>query len=195
VCRPFGASAQAAFGIGLRLVQSMFLPVVALAFAAGPVAGQNVGARKADRVRTTFLSAVGMAAGITTLSAIVGYLEAERFMRIFSQDPEVVQVGVDYLHIAAWSFVASGVVFVTSSMFQALGNAVPPMLTSVSRIALIAVPIVILSRQPGFSLTTIWYISVSGTALQMIANLMLLQREFHKRFAPQLATDQPSLSA
>ena len=45
VCRPFGASAQAAFGIGLRLVQSMFLPVVALAFAAGPVAGQNVGAR------------------------------------------------------------------------------------------------------------------------------------------------------
>jgi Na+-driven multidrug efflux pump len=69
------------------------------------------------------------------------------------------------------------------------------MLTSVSRIALIAVPIVILSRQPGFSLTTIWYISVSGTALQMIANLMLLQREFHKRFAPQLATDQPSLSA
>jgi putative MATE family efflux protein len=195
VCRPFGASAQAAFGIGLRLVQSMFLPVVALAFAAGPVAGQNVGARKADRVRTTFLSAVGMAAGITTLSAIVGYLEAERFMRIFSQDPEVVQVGVDYLHIAAWSFVASGVVFVSSSMFQALGNAVPPMLTSISRIVLISVPIVVLSQQPGFSLKTIWYISVCGTALQMIANLALLQREFHKRFAPQLATDQPSLSA
>ena len=85
VCRPFGASAQAAFGIGLRLVQSMFLPVVALAFAAGPVAGQNVGARKADRVRTTFLSAVGMAAGLMAISALVGYFEAERFMRIFSR--------------------------------------------------------------------------------------------------------------
>ena len=36
VCRPFGASAQAAFGIGLRLVQSMFLPVVALGFRGGP---------------------------------------------------------------------------------------------------------------------------------------------------------------
>ena len=84
VCRPFGASAQAAFGIGLRLVQSMFLPVVALAFAAGPVAGQNVGARKADRVRTTFLSAVAMAAGVTAISAVFGYFEAERFMRIFT---------------------------------------------------------------------------------------------------------------
>jgi putative MATE family efflux protein len=195
VCRPFGASAQAAFGIGLRLVQSMFLPVVALAFAAGPVAGQNVGAHKPDRVRTTFLSAMGMAAGITILSAVAGYLEAERFMGIFSQDPDVIRIGVDYLHIAAWSFVASGVVFVSSSMFQALGNAVPPMLTSISRIVLISVPIVILSQQPDFALKTIWYISVCGTALQMIANLALLQREFHKRFSPQLATDQPSLSA
>ena len=195
VCRPFGSSAQAAFGIGLRLVQSMFLPVVALAFAAGPVAGQNVGARKADRVRTTFLSAVGMAAGFTLISALLGYLEAERFMRIFSHDPDVVRIGVEYLHIAAWSFVASGVVFVSSSMFQALGNTVPPLITSVSRITLIAIPIIILSRQPGFALTTIWYISIVGTALQMVANLALLQREFHKRFAPQLATDQPSLSA
>jgi MATE family, multidrug efflux pump len=195
VCRPFGASAQAAFGIGLRLIQSMFLPVVALAFAAGPVAGQNVGARKADRVRTTFLSAMGMAAGLTAISALVGYLEAERFMGIFSHDPDVVRIGVDYLHIVAWSFVASGVVFVSSSMFQALGNTVPPLITSVSRITLVAIPIIILSRQPGFALTTIWYISVVGTALQMIANLALLQREFHKRLTPQLATDQPSLSA
>jgi putative MATE family efflux protein len=195
ICRPFGASAQAAFGIGLRLVQSMFLPVVALAFAAGPVAGQNVGARKADRVRTTFLSAVAMAAGATAISAVFGYFEAERLMRIFTSDPEVVRVGVEYLRIAVWSFVTSGVVFVSSSMFQALGNAVPPLITSVSRITIVAIPIIILSRQPGFGLKTIWYISVVGTAFQMVANLVLLQREFHKRFAPQLATDQPSLSA
>ncbi len=195
VCRPFGASAQAAFGIGLRLVQSMFLPVVALAFAAGPVAGQNVGARMAGRVRTTFLSAVGMAAGATAISAVLGYVEAERFMRIFTSDPEVVRVGVEYLRIVAWSFVPAGVVFVSSSMFQALGNAVPPLVTSVSRITIVAVPIVVLSQQPGFDLKTIWYISVFGTALQMMANLVLLQREFHKRFAPPLAADLPSLSA
>jgi putative MATE family efflux protein len=193
VCRPFGASAQAAFGIGLRLVQSMFLPVVALAFAAGPVAGQNVGARKADRVRTTFLSAVGMAVAGTAVSALVGYFAAERLMRVFSHDPEVIRVGVDYLYIVAWSFIPSGVVFVSSSMFQALGNAVPPMITSVSRITLIAIPIIILSRRAGFDLKTIWYLSAFGVALQMIANLVLLRREFHLRMAPP--ADQPSLSA
>ena len=195
VCRPFGASAQAAFGIGLRLVQSMFLPVVALAFAAGPVAGQNVGARLADRVRTTFLSAVGMAVAGTAVSALIGFFAAERLMRIFSHDPEVVRIGVEYLRIVAWSFVASGVVFVSSSMFQALGNAIPPLITSVSRITLIAIPIIVLSRQPGFDLKTIWYLSAFGVAVQMIGNLLLLRREFHRRFAPQLAADQPSLSA
>jgi putative MATE family efflux protein len=195
VCRPFGASAQAAFGIGLRLVQSMFLPVVALAFAAGPVAGQNVGAHKADRVRTTFLSAVGMAVAGTLVSAVVGFVWAEPLIGVFSKDPEVIRVGVGYLHIAAWSFIASGVVFVSSSMFQALGNAVPPLLTSVGRITLIAVPIVVLSRRPDFDLTTIWYISAAGVVLQMAANLLLLRREFHRKFAPQLLADQPSLSA
>ena len=86
--RPVRRVGQAAFGIGLRPVQSMFLPVVALAFAAGPVAGQNVGARKADRVRTTFRSAVAMAAGATAISAVFGYFEAERLMRIFTTIPK-----------------------------------------------------------------------------------------------------------
>ena len=196
VCRPFGASAQAAFGIGLRLVQSMFLPVVALAFAAGPVAGQNVGAGKADRVKRAFLSAVGMAVAAMVVSALIGYFAAERLMALFSNDPLVVQIGVDYLQIIAWSFVASGVVFVSSSMFQALGNSIPPLITSLSRITLIAIPVILLSRQPGFELTTIWHLSAAGIALQMFVNLALLRREFNIRFAPPASgVDQPSLSA
>jgi Na+-driven multidrug efflux pump len=50
VTRPFGATAQAGFGIGLRLVQAGFMPVVALGFSVAPVAGQNVGARKPEAV-------------------------------------------------------------------------------------------------------------------------------------------------
>ena len=52
--RHFGAAAQAGFGIGGRIMQGIFLPVMAIAFAAAPVAGQNFGARHPDRVRETF---------------------------------------------------------------------------------------------------------------------------------------------
>jgi putative MATE family efflux protein len=60
VSRPFGSAAQAGFGIGLRIVQAGFMPVIALGFAVAPVAGQNFGARHAQRVRDTFTAAVLM---------------------------------------------------------------------------------------------------------------------------------------
>ena len=62
ITKPFGAAAQGGFTIGLRIVQSAFLPVVALGFAVAPVAGQNFAARKGDRVREAFKAAAGMAA-------------------------------------------------------------------------------------------------------------------------------------
>jgi MATE family, multidrug efflux pump len=194
ISRPFGASAQAGFGIGLRLIQALFLPVVALGFSVGPVAGQNVGARKADRVRSAFRSAVAMAAAVMLVSAVLCNLAATWLFSIFSKDPEVIRVGVEYLRIVSWSFIASGVVFVTSSMFQALGNTVPPLLTSVSRIVLVATPVLLLSRLPGFELRIIWYLSALGILLQMGVNLLLVQREFRIRLGVAVA-DQPSLSA
>jgi putative MATE family efflux protein len=194
ITRPFGASAQAGFGIGLRLIQALFLPVVALGFAVSPVAGQNVGARQAARVRAAFRSAVGMAAGLMLVAGVFCNLAAPQLFGIFSRDREVIRVGVEYLRIASWSFVASGIVFVSSSMFQALGNTIPPLMTSFSRILIVTVPVVLLARLPGFELKTIWYLSVLGILLQMAANLLLLRREFRLRLAFP-AADQPSLSA
>ncbi len=59
IIRPFGAAAQAGFGIGVRVMQSMFLPAVAIGFATAPVAGQNFGAGHGDRVRQTFYVGAG----------------------------------------------------------------------------------------------------------------------------------------
>src|SRR5437016_14115116 len=50
IIRNFGPAAQAGFGVGARVMQALFLPVVALSFAVSPVAGQNFGGRQADRV-------------------------------------------------------------------------------------------------------------------------------------------------
>ena len=57
VIRGFGPAAQAGFGIGGRVMQALFLPVMAVAFAVAPVAGQNFGAHQYARVRETFRTA------------------------------------------------------------------------------------------------------------------------------------------
>jgi putative MATE family efflux protein len=183
ITKPFGAAAQGGFTIGLRIVQSAFLPVVALGFAVAPVAGQNFAARKGERVRAAFKAAAGLAAGAMLVAAVAIFFGATALMRIFTTDPEVIGVGVDYLRIVTVTFVGSGITFVSSSMFQAMGNTMPSLATSVMRLVLSVIPAVLLSRAAGFHLHWIWYVSAVAVFLQMTVNLILLQREFRLKLA------------
>ena len=183
ITKPFGAAAQGGFTIGLRIIQSAFLPVVALAFAVAPVAGQNFAARKGDRVRAAFKAAAGMAAGAMLVAASVIFAAAAQLMGIFTSDPEVIAVGVEYLRIVAITIVASGVTFVSSSMFQAMGNTIPSLATSALRLLVSIVPAILLSRAAGFHLAWIWYVSAASVFLQLAVNLLLLQREFRLKLA------------
>lgn len=189
VSRPFGAAAQAGFGIGQRVVQAGFMPVVALGFAVAPVAGQNFGARRPERVRETFRRGASMAVGFMVLLTTVCQLVPESMIRIFSSDPAVMAVGAEYLRIVSWSMVASGVIFVNGSMFQAMGNTIPPLIASFVRSVLALVPAIWLSRLPGFELHWVWYLSVGATLLQLAMNLLLLRREFRARLAFELGPD------
>lgn len=186
VSRPFGSAAQAGFGIGLRIVQAGFLPVVALGFAVAPVAGQNFGARHADRVRATFRTSALMAAGAMIVFTAICQAFGGSMVRFFSSDPQVVSVGAEYLRIVSWTFAGSGIIFVGSSMFQALGHTLPALMASLCRILLVAFPVFILSRLPGFELDWIWWLSVGALFVQLATNLLLLRREMALRlnFAP-----------
>ena len=184
ISRPFGAAAQAGFGIGLRIVQAGFMPVVALGFSVAPVAGQNFGARLPERVRKTYITAAAMAAGMMALWAVACHFGAGPMVRFFSADPQVIDVGEEYLRIIAWTFVGSGLVFVSSSMFQALGNTVPPLAASFGRMLLTALPAFYLARVAGFQLRWVWYLSAWTIVLQVAAVLWLLKREFRLRLGP-----------
>lgn len=195
ITRPFGAEAQAGFGIGFRLVQSGFMPVVALGFAVAPVAGQNFGAGHITRVRETFKAGATMAACGAAIFALAAHYFAPQMMGVFTADPRVVSVGNEYLWVIAWTFVASGVVFVTSSMFQALGNAVPALISSFIRLVLVTLPAFLLVRAPGFELWWLWYLSAAGTLLQLCLNLWFLQRAFSRLATmPARRADAPDAS-
>jgi putative MATE family efflux protein len=181
VSRPFGAGAQAGFGIGQRIIQAGFMPVVALGFAVAPVAGQNFGARHPHRVRETFRHAAAMGAGGMLLFTIACNVFPAPMIGFFSSDAGVITVGVEYLRIVSWSLAASGIIYVNGSMFQAMGNTIPPLAASFMRILVVAIPAVLLARLPAFELRWIWYLSVLATVLQLALNLLLLRREFQAR--------------
>jgi putative MATE family efflux protein len=185
--RGFGAEAQAGFGIGGRVMQAVFLPAMAMAFATAPVAGQNFGAGLHDRTRQTFTTATLLGTVLMLVVLAVCQFEAERMVRVFTSEAAVIAVAVGFLQIISWNFVATGVIFTCSSMFQALGNTVPSVISSGTRIATFAVPAIWLSTRPTFQIRQIWMLSVATVLIQLVVSLLLLRREVRRRLHPPAA--------
>jgi putative MATE family efflux protein len=181
ITRAFGPGAQAGFGIGLRVIQAGFMPVVALGFAVSPVAGQNFGARLPDRVRATFRMGALMASIAMAVLFVICQLVPRQLVGLFNKDPGVLAVGGEYLRIVSWNFVPSGIVFVSSSMFQALGNTIPSLVSSFIRTSLLVIPAIIMSHAAGFALRWIWYLAVASTVFHALLNLLLVRREYGRR--------------
>src|ERR1700747_1607744 len=101
IIRGFGPAAQAGFGVGARVMQALFLPVVALSFAVSPVVGQNFGGRKAERVRHSIYSGLARATSLMLVLALITWAVPGAMIRVFSKDPAVISFGSDYLNIVA----------------------------------------------------------------------------------------------
>jgi putative MATE family efflux protein len=187
VIRNFGADAQAGFGIGSRVMQAIFLPVMAIAFAAAPVAGQNVGAGHPQRVRETFRTAAWFGGTIMVVLTLLCQWRPELLVRGFTHDAGVIAVATEFLTYISWNFLASGLVFTCSGMFLALGNTVPAFLSSSSRLLTFVLPALWLSSRPGFELHHLWLLSMATMALQAVISFVLLQREFRRRLPAMAA--------
>jgi putative MATE family efflux protein len=181
IIRDFGAAAQAGFGIGSRVMQAIFLPALALSFAAAPLAGQNYGARLPARVRETFRVCATASCAVMAALTLFCQWRGEALVRLFTADAEVIAFGADYLRIISWNFIAAGLIFSASSLFQGLGNTWPSLAASSTRLVLFAAPAVWLSAQGGFRLAEVWHLSVATNVAQAAISLALLYREFRRK--------------
>jgi putative MATE family efflux protein len=181
IIRRFGPDAQAGFGIGMRIMQSMFLPAMAVAFAAAPIVGQNYAAGKFNRVRETFGLAVLIGSCIMVCLTLYCQWGSAAAIRAFTHDATAQAVGSQFLQVISWNFLASGVVFTSSAVFQGLGNTLPAVWSSATRVVTFVVPALVLAAQPHFQLIQLWYASVASVGLQAMFSLWLVRNEFRQR--------------
>jgi putative MATE family efflux protein len=183
VIRDFGAAAQAGFGVGGRVMQSIFLPAMAIAFSTPAVAGQNFGARKPDRVRETFRTAVLMSCVVMLVLTLVCQWNPAWLVSRFTSEHDVIDTGAQFLQIISLNFVAQGIIFTCSGMFQALGNTWPALLSTTTRLLTFAIPVLWLSHQDGFRIEQVWYLSVTTVTLQAVLSWLLLRGQMRRRLA------------
>ncbi|TQF29906.1 MATE family efflux transporter [Bradyrhizobium sp. UNPA324] len=193
VLSDFGAAAQAGFGIGQRVLGLIQMPALAVALAAGPIAGQNVGAANGARVRETFVKAAMIVTIVMVSFMIFAQMKPELLLAGFSNDRETMEIAFLFLRIISLNMVAQGLIFTCSSMFQGLGNTKPVLLSSATRVLTYSLPAIWLSTWPGFRIEHVWYLSLAATTFQAGLSLWLLRREFRKRLTlAQKALEQES---
>ena len=187
IIRPFGQDAQAGFGIGMRLNQSLFLPAMAVAFATAPIVGQNYAAGKFARVRETFVRATLIGAVIMAALTLLCQWRAEWLARAFTTEPGAVAVATQFLKLISLNFIASGLVFTCSAVFQGLGNTLPAVLSAATRLVSFIVPAMWLAHQPHFRLVELWYVSIASMTVQAVVSLWLVRSQLRRRMPDAVA--------
>lgn len=183
----FGSEAQAGFSFGSRVMQAIMMPAMAIAFSAGPIAGQNFGARLADRVKGTFWQAAILSTIVMTAITAFTQWHPDWLVAGFTQEDAVIEVGATFLQFVSLNFIAQGLIFTCSSMFQGLGNTKPALLSSFTRMVTFAIPTLWISTRPWFEIQHVWYLSVATVTLQAVVSLTLLKMEFNRRLSPMRA--------
>jgi putative MATE family efflux protein len=182
--REFGAEAQAGFGISARVMQALGMPAMAISLAIPAVAGQNFGGRRPDRVLDTLKQSLVLELALMALVVAACQLWAPVPVAWFTADPRAAQVAVTILHVVSWNYFGVGIVFACSGMFQAMGNTLPSLLSSFTRMLTFVLPALWLSRRPGFALLDVWHLSVASVFVQAVVSVVLVRRQMGLRLGP-----------
>lgn len=112
----FGAAAMAGCISNSRVEGFVFLPITSFAMALTTFVSQNIGAKRYDRVRQGMKFGVITSVVLSELIGVVTFIFAPVFIGMFSQEPQVVEIGTAYMRsvslfycLLAYSHSCSGI--------------------------------------------------------------------------------------
>ena len=157
------------------------LPVSGLVGGAQPVISFNYGAKAYDRVREAirFNTVIGVI--YTMLSWLLVLMMPKFWFRIFSDDMQLMEYGVQLLRIYFFGFVFMALQFAGQTAFQALGDAKHAIFFSLLRKAFIVVPLTLLLPAMGFGVKGVFLAEpisniIGGLACYITMRLTVLRK-------------------
>jgi len=154
----FGKEAVAAYGIATRIEQIALLPTIGLNIAALTLAGQNLGANRPDRVYESWKLNLRYGLTIITIGTIAVLLLARQLMQAFTADVQVIEIGVEYLRIAALFFFAYIFLNISVSTLQGMKKPIYAIFVGAYRQILMPLPLfMLLAIYLGWGTKGIWW--------------------------------------
>jgi multidrug resistance protein, MATE family len=133
--------ALAAHQIALNMAAVTFMVPFGLASAAAVRVGHAVGRRDPDGVRSAGWTAIALGVGFMSTAAIVFLVAPGPLIRAFTNDVEVINLGVGLLFVAAVFQLFDGLQGVTTGVLRGLADTRTPMLWNLAGHWLLGLPL------------------------------------------------------
>lgn len=127
----YGTEAVAAIGIGGRLFEFAFMPLVGLAMACSTIVGQCLGEENTERAKLTAKLAAAYGAMIMTIAAVIIMIFPEHLMSLFTRDQGVIVIATTMLRVIMPGFVFAGVLMGLGGVFSGSGHNTPYLISSI----------------------------------------------------------------
>jgi putative MATE family efflux protein len=164
-------SVTAGYTIAIRLIIFTLLPPWGMANAAATLVGQNLGANQVERAERSAVRAGYFNMIFLGVVGLIYLLEAPFFIRLFTQEPEVVASGSMALRIIATGYVFYGYAMVLTQAINGAGDTRTPTILNFICFWLIEMPVAwILSIWLGWGQAGVYYsIVIAETSLSVLA--------------------------
>lgn len=172
----FGSDSIAAYGITMRVDLLAMMPGSTIGMAVSTLAGQNIGARRFDRVRKVFWNGLFLSCGMTLAASLAAFIIPGFLMRLFVKDPEVIAIGTLYLRILAAGYLFFAVTYVSNGIINGSGNTFATTMFSLISLWVIRIPLAAwLSKLTG-RVEAIWVSILISFAILTVISLVYYAR-------------------
>ena len=135
--------AAGGYGAGVRFEQLFLLPIIGLNTSTLALVGQNYGALKFDRIKEIYDKTIVIGITAMIIGGTIIYLLSGVVMGFFTDDPEQIYYGSQYLKIAAFIGPVYPIFFISGALFQGLKKA--HYQTAVNLLRMIIFPLIFLT--------------------------------------------------
>ena len=175
----YGNDKVAAMGIVLKINMIVLLVMIGFAFGTQPLLGYNYGAHNTKRLKEIIKFDLFVEITFAVITSIILALFTSSFIKIFMNDPSIIQAGTLMLRFLLLSSPCVGIILVFTTLFQSEGKALPALLLSIGRQGIVFAIFLLLSNIFGY------YGIISS---QMIADIItaiiaLILYKIYKKFS------------
>lgn len=136
----FGTNVIAAYSVVLRIDSLAAMPAMNFAAALSTFVGQNLGAGKPERVKAGLLATLAMTSVISVSITLVAIFFAGDLIGIFTNDAEVIDIGVKYLVIVSSFYILFSTLFVLNGVMRGAGDTLVPMFITLFALWIVRIP-------------------------------------------------------